>query len=86
MDKMTDTSIELVKLIKKNKIVMMVELKNYLETPSRMTVFRKLKQLDYISSYSHQGKYYSLDRIAQYDNHGIWRYQSISFRFPDKQR
>ena len=57
----------------------MAELKNYLETPSRMTVFRKLKQLDYISSYSHQGKYYSLDRIAQYDNHGIWRYQSVSF-------
>ena len=75
----TDASIALIKLIKKNKIVTMEELKNYLETPSRMTVFRKLKQLGYISSYSHQGKYYSLDRIDQYDNHGIWRYQSVSF-------
>lgn len=79
MATISERSTALLKLIKKQKIVTMAELKNFLGTSSRMTVFRKLKPLDYISSYSHQGKYYSLSRVAQYDDHGIWRYQLVSF-------
>jgi hypothetical protein len=44
-----------------------------------MTVFRLLKQLEYISSYSHRGKYYSLNEIAQYDSYGIWSHRSVWF-------
>lgn len=55
------------------------ELKITLRTQCRMTVFRKLSMLGYISSYSHSGKYYSLKRIARYNKYGIWSYQSALF-------
>jgi hypothetical protein len=44
-----------------------------------MTVFRKLKQLSYRSSYSHGGRYYTLDKIAEFDDNGLWCYLSVCF-------
>jgi hypothetical protein len=79
MKKSIDASKVLLQYIKRNKIVTMEALKECLGTPSRMTVFRKLKTVDYISSYSHQGKYYSLERIARWDDRGIWCYQAVFF-------
>ena len=40
------------------KIATMDAIKAVLNTQSRMTVFRRLSKLDYISSCSHRGKYY----------------------------
>jgi len=61
------------------KIMTIDELKSTLRTQCRMTVFRKLSILGYISSYSHSGKYYSLKRIARYNKYGIWSYKSALF-------
>lgn len=61
------------------KIMTIDELKSTLRTQCRMTVFRKLSMLGYISSYSHSGKYYSLKRIARYNKYGIWSYTSALF-------
>ncbi len=61
------------------KIMMLSELKSTLKTQCRMTVFRKLSILGYISSYSHSGKYYSLKRIARYNKDGIWSCKSALF-------
>jgi len=44
-----------------------------------MTVFRKLKLLDYLSSYSHRGKYYTLNETTDFDDSGLWSYQSVWF-------
>ena len=65
--------------LKDKKIATIDELKSILRTQCRMTVFRKLSKLDYISSYSHRGKYYSLKRIARYNKYGIWTYKSVLF-------
>lgn len=62
-----------------NKIASMDQLKNALKTTSRMTVFRKLEKLDYISSCSHSGKYYALKKTARFNKHGIWRHESVMF-------
>lgn len=67
------------KFLNGNKIATLSELKAALNTNSTMTVFRKLKELEYISSYSHRGKYYSLVDIADFDNYGLWSYQSVWF-------
>ncbi len=48
------------------------ELKSTLRTNSRMTVFRKLSELSYISSYSHRGKYYALVEKITFDKTGLW--------------
>ena len=65
--------------LKDKKIMTIDDLKNTLRTQCRMTVFRKLSILGYISSYSHSGKYYSLKRIARYNKYGIWSYKSALF-------
>jgi hypothetical protein len=62
-----------------NRIATLSELKAVLNTASTMTVFRKLKELDYLSSYSHRGKYYTLFEIADFDDLGLWSHQSVWF-------
>ncbi len=42
---------------KKNRMARMDELFPLLETTSRMTVFRRLKELNYLSSFTHAGRY-----------------------------
>ncbi|MFQ5771999.1 MAG: hypothetical protein ACE5HX_15800 [bacterium] len=44
-----------------------------------MTIHRKLHALDYRSSYSHKGKYYTLNTIAHYDRNGLWEFNGIYF-------
>ena len=70
---------KLEKLLKDNKIATLPELKTALNTNSTMTIFRRLKELEYISSYSHRGKYYSLFDIADFDHYGLWAHQSVWF-------
>jgi hypothetical protein len=50
-----------------------------LGTESRMTVFRKLAELPYTTSYSHRGKYYTLRSLCQFDASGLWSYRGIWF-------
>jgi hypothetical protein len=52
------------------KIATLPELKQALGTTVNITVFRKLKELSYRSSYSHRGRYYTLDEIPQFDPQG----------------
>jgi len=62
-----------------NKIATIEELKAILKTQSRMTTFRRLSELGYITSCSHSGKYYSLKRIARYNKYGLWVFNSVLF-------
>lgn len=67
------------KLFRNKKIVTMGELKSTLGTQVDVTVFRKLRQLPYRTSYSHRGSYYTLDTIAQFDESGLWSCRSACF-------
>jgi len=69
----------LLKLLLKKKTAMLDELKTTLGTSSSMTVFRKLKELEYISSCSHSGKYYTLKRIATFNQEGLWFCNRVLF-------
>lgn len=69
----------LLRLFRKKQIVTMTDMKKALGTDSTMTIFRKLKPLDYISSCSHSGKYYTLKRIPKFNNNGLWFFKSILF-------
>jgi hypothetical protein len=55
------------------------ELKRALGTNSRMTVFRKLSELSYISSYTHRGKYYALVENIKFDKTGLWSCGEVMF-------
>ncbi len=67
------------RLLLERKIATMPELKAALETEVDVTVFRKLNQLDYHSSYSHRGKYYTLEEIARFDEIGLWSFRAVWF-------
>ncbi len=79
MNKSQEHAKALFNAIDEKRILTMEELKNILGTQSRMTVFRKLKELNYITSYSHSGKFYSLKRIAKFNSHGLWFIDSVLF-------
>jgi len=70
---------ELAKVLHRSKIATMPELKKALGTVVDVTVFRKLKQLAYRTSYSHRGSYYTLDETARFDKNGLWSWQSVWF-------
>jgi hypothetical protein len=70
---------DLAKALRRSKIATMPELKRALGTEVDVTVFRKLKQLAYRTSYSHRGAYYTLDETAHFDHHGLWSFQSVWF-------
>lgn len=69
----------LAELLHERTVATLDEMKDALDTNVDVTVFRKLKQLNYITSYSHRGKYYSLKDIAEFDEDGLWQYCSIFF-------
>ncbi len=62
----------LYELFIRKKIITIDDIKNGLGVTVKMTIFRKLKELSYITSYSHAGKYYTLNEIAKYNENGIW--------------
>jgi hypothetical protein len=61
------------------RIATLPELKQVLGTTVDTTVFRKLKELSYRSSYSHRGRYYTLAEIPQFDPQGLWSFQAVRF-------
>lgn len=67
------------KLLKKNKISQLNDFKLQLKTNSSTTVFRFLKHVDYYSSCSHSGQYYTSISTPDFNELGLWFYNSILF-------
>src|SRR5260370_33701191 len=63
----------------RHKIATMPELKEALGTTANLTVFRKLKPLDYLASYTHRGRYYALRETARFDDAGLWSHDAVWF-------
>ncbi len=70
---------DLRKLLLTQRIATMEQLKHHIGTAVDITVFRKLKELSYYTSYSHNGRYYTLEEIARFDEHGLWSFNSVWF-------
>ena len=70
---------QLKKFIVENIIVTVDEMSEALERPSRATLFRKLAVLNYRSSYSHNGKFYTLTSTPRFSSQGLWSYQGVHF-------
>lgn len=67
------------KFLDHQKIATLDEVKAALGDPARCTVFRKLAEMEYLSSYSHRGKYYTLKSIARFNAQGLWNYRTVWF-------
>jgi hypothetical protein len=69
----------LVELLEKERILTFDRIAEALGRPSRITVFRKLERLGGRASYSHRGRYQTLDRIAEYNENGLWSFRGVRF-------
>jgi len=66
-------------LFAKQSIATMDQLKKTVGTVAELTVYRKLRELDYCASYSHRGRFYTLRELAEFDENGLWWIRSIGF-------
>ncbi len=67
------------KLLKLNIIMSLKELSLELGNRPRSSMFRDLKKLDLVTSYSHAGQYHALKSVARFDDHGLWFFEQASF-------
>jgi hypothetical protein len=70
---------DLIALLRRQTIATMPDLKQALGTHTDSTVFRKLAELDYHSSYSHRGRFYVLDESCRFDEQGLWSFRQVWF-------
>lgn len=57
----------------------MKQIYQIIDTTSHATAFRYLRELHHLTSYTHNGKYYTLPEIAHFDPNGFWYYGDIGF-------
>jgi hypothetical protein len=67
------------KLLQEQRIATLDELMAALGTGARRTVFRKLAEVGYRTSYSHRGRYYTVDEVADFDEFGLWSWRDVWF-------
>ena len=79
MKKQRYHSKELKRLIAKNKMATMVDMKEAMGTTVDATIFRKLRELCYLRSYSHRGKYYTLPEVSRFSEQGLWSWRGVHF-------
>jgi len=66
-------------LFDKKKVLNMSQICSVLNTSSRVTGFRYLRKLHHITSYTHNGKYYTLPETAKFNSSGFWYFGDIGF-------
>jgi len=69
---------EIVDRIRKSKVVKMKQLVENLEC-SVWTLFDKLREYGYYTSYNFNGQYITLKEIPLFDDNGIWEYKQARF-------
>ena len=66
-------------MLEEHKIATIDELKTAAGTDATMTVYRCLSRLGYLVSYSHRGRFYTLQTIPEFNLQGLWSCRSAMF-------
>ncbi len=74
----TRSADRLAKLFTRRKCWLLAELATTLDC-ALITVRRLLKEVGYVRSYTHNGKWYTLATTPRFDRDGIWRHKQIGF-------
>ena len=70
---------KLAEFLKHREIATIQELKDVVGTDVSMTIYRMLKRLSYRTSYSHNGRYYALNKTLKFNQQGLWTTRSVWF-------
>jgi len=75
---MTATSEKLYPILKHRQVMSLAQILSAVGC-SRRTAIRSLQDLQYLSSYSHTGRFYTLVEIPTFNPLGLWHYEDIHF-------
>ena len=67
------------RLFRRKPIADLATIQRILDTTSRTTVFRVLSEIGYLTSYSHAGRYYTLQEIPHFGAEGLWSHGEVLF-------
>lgn len=70
---------QLTRWLQREKVADMQELQEMLGGRSKRSVFRDLSAASYRTSYTHVGRYYTLEDIPDFDDQGLWFHRDIGF-------
>lgn len=79
MSNRDDARRRLTRHLKRKPVADLQTIQRVLGTTSRTTVFRVLSEAGYLTSYSHAGRYYTLEEIPQFDDQGLWSHGEALF-------
>jgi hypothetical protein len=69
----------LVKVFQQRRVVDLTTMQSEVQGRSRRSLFRDLAQIDYLASFTHAGRYYTLVELMRFDEHGLWFHGNIGF-------
>lgn len=79
MPNQTETQQTLQRLFRSRPVALLQDLYDAFGTHSRMTVFRRLREVGYSTSFTHSGRYYTLSGVPSFDQRGLWFVEEIGF-------
>ena len=66
-------------LFRRRPVLQMSDIQRAVVSRSQRSVFRDLKLVGYLSSYTHTGRYYTLRSTPQFDADGLWHFEGVGF-------
>jgi hypothetical protein len=69
----------LCKLFRRRMVAEIEVLCRTIGTNSRMSVFRRLREVGYLTSFTHGGRYYTLQDVPRFDDSGLWFFKGVGF-------
>ena len=79
MERKKQTERALMRILRRDFVIDLDGLCRVFGDCSKSTVYRRLEALGYLTSYTHAGRYYTLEDIARFDEYGLWRFRDIGF-------
>jgi len=67
------------RLFEEKKILKIGDLSKAVGSESQRTVHRYIKELKYLTSYTHKGRYYTLEETAKFNEQGLWHCGEVGF-------
>ena len=67
------------KQLQSKKVMSLKEIRHEIPDRPRSSLFRDLKKLELLTSYSHAGQYHALKSMVKFNSNGLWFYEKISF-------
>ena len=67
------------KLLQSKKVMSLKQIRHEIPDRPRSSLFRDLKKVELLTSYSHAGQHHALKSMVKFNSNGLWFYEKISF-------